>query len=175
MTRVCLILFVSFYALFEYCLNSRHQVSDAILDACLAQDRFSRVACETAAKTGMIMVLGEITTKANIDYQKVIRETIKKIGYDDSAKGIPIYCDISCLFKQQNKQQASTTRLAMSLLPLSSSPLTLLEALFSKEMTLKRLGLEIRYLCCCFLKNIFCALARSSQVHNKGHHVWICH
>jgi S-adenosylmethionine synthetase len=57
------------------------------LDACLAQDRFSRVACETAAKTGMIMVLGEITTKANIDYQKVIRETIKKIGYDDSAKG----------------------------------------------------------------------------------------
>ena len=57
------------------------------MDACLSQDKFSRVACETAAKTGMIMVLGEITTKANLDYQKVIRETIKKIGYDDSAKG----------------------------------------------------------------------------------------
>ncbi len=62
-------------------------VSDAILDACLSQDKFSRVACETAAKTGMIMVLGEITTKANLDYQKIIRETIKKIGYDDSSKG----------------------------------------------------------------------------------------
>jgi S-adenosylmethionine synthetase len=57
------------------------------LDACLSQDRFSRVACETATKTGMIMVLGEITTKANLYYQKIIRETVKKIGYDDSAKG----------------------------------------------------------------------------------------
>ena len=68
-------------------INHLFLVSDAILDACLAQDKFSRVACETAAKTGMIMVLGEITTKANLDYQKVIRETIKKIGYDDSSKG----------------------------------------------------------------------------------------
>ena len=64
------------------------QISDAILDACLKEDKFSRVACETAAKTGMIMVLGEITTKANLDYQKVIRDTIKKIGYDDSSKGL---------------------------------------------------------------------------------------
>jgi S-adenosylmethionine synthetase len=64
------------------------QISDAILDACLMEDKFSRVACETAAKTGMIMVLGEITTKANLDYQKVIRDTIKKIGYDDSSKGL---------------------------------------------------------------------------------------
>ena len=64
------------------------QVSDAILDACLEQDKFSRVACETAAKTGMIMVLGEISTKANLDYQKIIRDTIKKIGYDDSSKGM---------------------------------------------------------------------------------------
>ena len=63
------------------------QVSDAILDACLKVDPFSRVACETAAKTGMIMVLGEITTKANLDYQKIIRDAIKKIGYDDSSKG----------------------------------------------------------------------------------------
>jgi S-adenosylmethionine synthetase len=64
------------------------QVSDAVLDACLAQDPESRVGCETAAKTGMVMILGEITTKANIDYEAVVREAIKKIGYDDEAKGL---------------------------------------------------------------------------------------
>ncbi|KAL6869869.1 methionine adenosyltransferase sam2 [Amphichorda felina] len=63
------------------------QVSDAILDACLAEDPLSKVACETATKTGMIMVFGEITTNAKLDYQKVVRQTIKDIGYDDSEKG----------------------------------------------------------------------------------------
>lgn len=63
------------------------QVSDAVLDACLKQDPKSKVACETASKTGMIMLLGEITTSAVIDYQKVVRDTIKEIGYDDSSKG----------------------------------------------------------------------------------------
>lgn len=58
-----------------------------MLDACLQVDPESRVACETASKTGMIMVLGEITTSAHIDYQKVIRECIKKIGYDSDEKG----------------------------------------------------------------------------------------
>ncbi len=62
-------------------------VSDAILDACMAQDPMSRVACETAMCTGFALVTGEITTKAVIDYQKVVRDTIREIGYDDSSKG----------------------------------------------------------------------------------------
>jgi S-adenosylmethionine synthetase len=62
-------------------------VSDAILDACMAQDPMSRVACETATCTGFVLVTGEITTKAVVDYQKVVRDTIREIGYDDSSKG----------------------------------------------------------------------------------------
>ncbi len=62
-------------------------VSDAILDAALAGDKNSRVACETAVKTGFVLLAGEITTKTNIDYTKVVRETIKDIGYTDSDMG----------------------------------------------------------------------------------------
>ena len=56
-------------------------ISDAILDALLEQDPMSRVACETAATTGMVLVMGEITTKAYVDIQKIVRETIREIGY----------------------------------------------------------------------------------------------
>jgi S-adenosylmethionine synthetase len=63
------------------------QVSDAILDAILSQDPRARVACETLVTTGMAMIAGEITTTARLDYPVIVRDTIREIGYDDSAKG----------------------------------------------------------------------------------------
>ncbi|HEY8966160.1 MAG TPA: S-adenosylmethionine synthetase N-terminal domain-containing protein, partial [Candidatus Methylacidiphilales bacterium] len=56
-------------------------ISDAILDACLAQDKYSRVACETLAKSNLVVVAGEITTKANLDYVNIVRDAIRGIGY----------------------------------------------------------------------------------------------
>ena len=63
------------------------QISDAILDALMAQDPMSRVACETAATTGLVLVMGEITTNAYVDIQKIVRETIKEIGYTRAKYG----------------------------------------------------------------------------------------
>ncbi len=64
------------------------QVSDAVLDACIKEDPLSRVACETCTKTGMVMIFGEITTSASVNYEQVIRDACKEIGYDDVAKGL---------------------------------------------------------------------------------------
>lgn len=63
------------------------QISDAVLDACLEQDPTSRVACETAAKTGFVLLLGEITTRAQINFDDLVRKVINEIGYDNSEKG----------------------------------------------------------------------------------------
>lgn len=63
------------------------QISDAILDALYAQDPYSRVACETLTNTGFVMVMGEVTTKANIDISQIVRDTVVEIGYDSSEKG----------------------------------------------------------------------------------------
>ena len=63
------------------------QVSDAILDAHLAGDPNSRVACESLAKTGMVVVAGEITSKAKVSYVDIVREVVREIGYTDSAMG----------------------------------------------------------------------------------------
>ncbi|MEN9723066.1 MAG: hypothetical protein RJB38_1052 [Pseudomonadota bacterium] len=63
------------------------QISDAVLDALLTQDPRSRVACETLVTTGLIVIAGEVTTNARVDYAQIARETVKKIGYDSSLKG----------------------------------------------------------------------------------------
>ena len=64
------------------------QISDAILDECFKQDPNSRVACECFATTNLVVIGGEITTNAKVDYEAVARNVLKEIGYDDEAKGM---------------------------------------------------------------------------------------
>src|SRR5213594_3131828 len=78
------------------------QISDAVLDAALAQDSMSRVACETLLTTGMVIVAGEITTKAVIDYADVARETIRAIGYDRAKYGFD--CDTCSVLSAVHRQ-----------------------------------------------------------------------
>src|SRR5205085_2446677 len=83
------------------------QVSDAILDAILAQDPMGRVACETLVTTGLALVAGEITTKCYVDIPKVVRETIREIGYDNPAIGFDYEtCSVLTSIDEQSKDIA---------------------------------------------------------------------
>ncbi|MCJ7718267.1 MAG: methionine adenosyltransferase [Anaerolineales bacterium] len=83
------------------------QISDAVLDACLSQDSRSRVACETATKTGYVMLLGEITTTADINYDKLARDVVTGIGYDRAKKGFDGQsCGVLVAISQQSSDIA---------------------------------------------------------------------
>jgi S-adenosylmethionine synthetase len=83
------------------------QISDAILDAILREDKYARVAAETLVNTGLVVLAGEITTSANIDYIKVARETIKRIGYDSSELGFDYHgCAVMACYDKQSQDIA---------------------------------------------------------------------
>ena len=84
-------------------------MSDAVLDAIIREDPMARVACETATKTGMVMIFGEITTSASINYEQVIRDALKDIGYDDVAKGLDYRtCNVIVAIEEQSPDIAQS-------------------------------------------------------------------
>ena len=79
------------------------QISDAVLDALMEQDPNSRVACETAITTGLVLVMGEITTNAYVDIQKIVRETVDEIGYNRGKYGFDAYtCGVITAIDEQS-------------------------------------------------------------------------
>ena len=79
------------------------QISDGVLDALLAKDAMSRVACETMVTTGLVVIAGEITTKASVDMQRVVREVIRDVGYTDALMGISAdHCAVMVAIDEQS-------------------------------------------------------------------------
>eukprot|EP00577_Skeletonema_sp_RCC1716_P015218 CAMPEP_0113417344 /NCGR_PEP_ID=MMETSP0013_2-20120614/25599_1 /TAXON_ID=2843 ORGANISM="Skeletonema costatum, Strain 1716" /NCGR_SAMPLE_ID=MMETSP0013_2 /ASSEMBLY_ACC=CAM_ASM_000158 /LENGTH=448 /DNA_ID=CAMNT_0000304459 /DNA_START=18 /DNA_END=1364 /DNA_ORIENTATION=+ /assembly_acc=CAM_ASM_000158 len=84
-------------------------ISDAIVDACLTLDPSSRVACETVCKTGVVIIFGEITTSASINYEQVIRDAVRDAGYDDPAKGLDYKtCNVIVALEEQSPDIAQS-------------------------------------------------------------------
>src|SRR6202007_2671457 len=79
------------------------QISDAVLDEVMRQDPMGRVACETLVTTGLAVVAGEITTSAHVDYDSLVRDTIRGVGYDDATYGYDgLTCAVMCCVKRQS-------------------------------------------------------------------------
>ena len=82
-------------------------ISDAILDALMEQDPMSRVACETCTTTGLVLVMGEITTKGYVDIQKLVRDTVREIGYDNAEYGFDCNtCGVIVALDEQSRDIA---------------------------------------------------------------------